>query len=265
MVLLPENDLFFAALITYLISSVLYLAAFWFQAGRALRAGTGFFAAGLALHTAALAARSLAGGHLPFASMYEFIIVFCWGLAVLYLIGCRRFKIHIAGVVVLPLEVLFLGYALTVKTAAGPLIPALQSVWLQLHVAAAVLAYGFFALSFAAAILYLWQKGKDGTFVSDRNLDRLIYYFIAAGFPFMTLVLVTGAIWAEEVWGSWWNWDPKETWALITWLIYAVYLHFRRARQWEGRFAALIAVIGFAAVVFTLIGVTLLLPGAHSY
>ncbi|MFX4262162.1 c-type cytochrome biogenesis protein CcsB [Pelotomaculum propionicicum] len=261
-----ENNLFFYAFLLYLLSSVVYLAVFWFRAERAYRLALVIFAVALILHTAALLVRSIEGSRMPFASMYEFILVFSWGTAALYLFGCWKYKIHITGVLVLPLEILFLGYALTVKTEAQPLVPALQSIWLQLHVAAAVFAYGLFALSFAASALYLiFQKGKDDYFIAARSLDKLIYYFIAAGFPFMTLVIITGAIWAEEAWGTWWNWDPKETWALVTWLIYALYLHFRRTKQWSGRAAAWVALAGFIAVIFTLFGVTLLMPGAHSY
>lgn len=260
-----ENNLFFFAFLLYLFSSIIYLAVFWFRAERAYRSALVIFVLAFILHTIALAARSIEGSRLPFASMYEFMLVFSWGLAVLYLFGCWRYKIHISGVLVLPLEILLLGYALTVKTEVDPLVPALQSIWLQLHVATAIFAYGLFALSFAASALYLIQKGKDGFFIPAKSLDIIIYNFIAAGFPFMTLVIITGAIWAEEAWGTWWSWDPKETWALVTWLIYALYLHFRRAKQWSGRAAAWVSLAGFAAVIFTMIGVTLLMPGAHSY
>lgn len=263
--MLLENNLFFITFLLYLASAILYLAYFWLQADKALRLGISLFTVALASHTIALIIRSLAGGRLPFASIYEFILVFSWGVAVLYLLACGKYKIHTTGAVVLPLEVLLVGYALTVKTAAAPLVPALQSMWLKLHVGSAVLAYSFFALSFAASALYLWQGRKDSLPFPLQNIEKVIYYFIAAGFPFMTMVLITGSVWAEEVWASWWNWDPKETWALITWLIYAIYLHLSRTRQWSGRVAAWVALWGFAAVIFTLFGVTFLMPGAHSY
>lgn len=259
-----ENNLFLAAFLMYLISSVVLLAVFWFQAGRFQKLGTSLFVFALILHTFALVTRSLSGGRLPFASIHEFILVFSWGLAALYLFGCWKYRIYFSGLFVLPLEVVLLGYALTVRTEVAPLVPVLRSIWLQLHVAAAVIAYGLFALSFALSAVYLLLKGKDG-FISAKTLDSMIYRFIAAGFPFMTMVIITGAIWAEEAWGAWWSWDPKETWALITWLIYALYLHFRRTRQWSGRVAAWLALSGFAAVVFTMLGVTYLLPGMHSY
>lgn len=260
-----ENSLFFLSFLIYLISAVIFLAASWFQSGKALRPGFNFFSVALLVHTAALTARSLAGGRLPFATMYEFTLFMTWGLALLYFFVGFKHKFYSPGVIILPLEVLLLGYAATAKAPAGPLVPALQSVWLQFHVITAIGAYSFFALSCAAAILRLTRGGVENPTFASVNQDKLIYYLIATGFPFMTLVLITGAVWAEEVWGSWWNWDPKETWALITWLIYAIYLHLCRAGKWDARTRAWVAVAGFGAVIFTLIGVTLLMPGAHSY
>lgn len=145
--------------------------------------------------------------------------------------------------------------------------PALQSYWLKLHVAVAILAYGSFAVSFGAGLLLLLGKRLfvRGSEQWEVELERLMNNAIAFGFPFMTLVLVTGAVWAEQVWGTWWSWDPKETWALITWLIYAIYLHGRLSRTWGGKQSAWMVVIGFGAVIFTLFGVTWLLPGLHSY
>lgn len=279
-----ENSLFFITFFLYLISASVYLAFFWFRLDKALKAAAIIFAAALALHSAALAARCISGGRLPFANMCEFLLVFSWGLSVLYFASCSRYKMYSAGIIILPLQVLIFGYALTTKTAASPLVPALQSVWLYIHVAAAVVAYSFFTLSFATAVFFLWQERKENfgnyggvlaplgavdyknhSLFTQQGLDKLVYSLIAAGFPFMTMVLITGAVWAEEAWGAWWNWDPKETWALITWLIYAIYLHLRRTRQWSGRVAAWVALSGFLAVIFTLFGVTLLVPGAHSY
>lgn len=141
--------------------------------------------------------------------------------------------------------------------------PALQSRWLEIHVITAIIAYGAFALSCCLGILYL-VKAKS----AERGLDKLdaaLHWSVVVGFPFMTLVLISGAVWAEEVWGRWWSWDPKETWALITWLIYAGYLHARKTYGWQGKKAAIMAIVGFAAVLFTFFGVSLLLPGDHSY
>jgi len=185
-----------------------------------------------------------------------------------------------------------MGYASMLSKDIQPLMPALQSFWLQLHVFTAIFSYGAFGVSFALAILYLVTGGRDAAPPEDaeqkpaypeaggsgegkgllnwiipvpRVIDRLIYGTAAFGFTFLTMVLITGAVWAEEVWGRWWGWDPKETWALITWIIYLFYLHARLSLGWHGRRGAWLACLGFVAVLFTLIGVTYLLPGLHSY
>jgi cytochrome c-type biogenesis protein CcsB len=133
-------------------------------------------------------------------------------------------------------------------------------------VGVAVAAYGAFTVSFGVALLYLLKEYfKIKQLPEAEKLDDLTYKLIAFGFPFMTLVLITGAVWAEQAWGTYWSWDPKETWSLITLLIYAGYLHARLIWRWKGRTAAWLAVIGFAAVLFTYLGVSFLLSGLHSY
>lgn len=258
-----ETNFLFGAFGIYLFTAIVFLLVGWFRMERLLHTGIICFLLASLLHTIALALRILSIGRLPVTSMYEFVLVFSWVMAVLYLAACTRYKFFIAGVVIAPLETCWLAYALLANSSVQPLVPALQSIWLQIHVALALLAYAFFALSFAAAVLKLLQK--EDFFFPAYKLDQLIHNTIAIGFPFMTLVLVTGAVWAEQVWGTWWGWDPKETWALITWLIYAVYLHFRKTQQWNPKIAAWMSIIGFAVVIFTLFGVTCIMPGLHSY
>ncbi|HOX30771.1 MAG TPA: cytochrome c biogenesis protein CcsA [Spirochaetales bacterium] len=145
---------------------------------------------------------------------------------------------------------------------ALPPIPALRSGWLALHVAFSFVGEAFFALSFAAALGCLAAKDES------RRLayDRLTYGAIAVGYPIFTAgALVFGAIWAQRAWGTWWSWDPKETWALVTWLVYTFYLHLRFVRRRGDRLAAIVAVVGFLCTVFTFFGVNYLLPGLHSY
>ena len=151
--------------------------------------------------------------------------------------------------------------------------PALRSYWLAVHVSAAVIAYGSFAISFAVSIAYLLKDKKEVDFHSRLNtqlpalkvLDDISYQLIFVGLPFLTIMLVTGAVWAEYAWGAFWSWDPKETWALITWLVYAAYLHTRFLKGFKGKRAAWLSVLGFVAVIFTFFGVSYLLPGMHSY
>lgn len=220
--------------------------------------------------TLALTDRSLAVGRLPFATLYEFTFLFAWGLLLFYIIIRRHIKSAMLTSLVALCTVLLVSYGSTLPSEAKPLMPALQSIWLEAHVITAVIAYGAFGLSFCIAILYLIKEknldqGFGASLPSLEKLDSLLHWAVVVGFPFMTLVLITGAVWAEEVWGNWWSWDPKETWALITWLIYAGYLHARKTYGWQGKKSAIIAVIGFLAVLFTLFGVSLLLPGVHSY
>jgi len=153
-----------------------------------------------------------------------------------------------------------------------PVMPALRSYWLAVHVSAAVISYGSFAVSFAVSIAYLIKDKKQHDNTSRvqelpalKVLDEASYKLIFIGVPFLTIMIVTGAVWAEYAWGSFWSWDPKETWALITWLVYALYLHTRFMKGFKGKRAAWLSVLGFAAVIFTFFGVSYLLPGMHSY
>ena len=149
--------------------------------------------------------------------------------------------------------------------------PALRSNWLAFHVSTAIISYGAFGVSFAVSLIFLVRERiKDGTFWDTHippkeKLDMISYRAVSLGLLFLTFVIITGAIWAERAWGSYWSWDPKETWSLVTWLIYALYLHLRIGRGWRGRSAAIFAVIGFICVIFTYIGVNTFLPGIHSY
>jgi cytochrome c-type biogenesis protein CcsB len=151
------------------------------------------------------------------------------------------------------------------------LMPALRSNWLGFHVSSAIIGYGGFGVSFVLGIIFLMREYmKDQSFLdrhvpSREKLDLIAYRSVSLGLLFLTFCILTGAIWAERAWGSYWSWDPKETWSLITWIIYAAYLHLRINRGWKGKAAAVFAVIGFIAVLFTYIGVNTFLPGVHSY
>ena len=143
-----------------------------------------------------------------------------------------------------------------------PPIPALQSGWLILHVSFAFIGEAFFALSFISAIIFLAAKDEG----QRRTLDRVTYTSVAVGYPFYTAgALIFGAIWAEQAWGRYWSWDPKETWALVTWLVYTVYLHLRFIRKNTSALPAVVVIIGFIVTIFTFLGVNFLLPGLHSY
>ncbi len=197
--------------------------------------------------------------------MYEFSLAFSWGILSMTLFFQRRYQALIITLIGVCIALGLLGFAYTLPSKPVPLVPALQHSWLlTAHVAVAVIAYGAFAVGFAAAIIYLFRRKSSGSFPKAEALDDVSYLSVKIGFPFMTLVIVLGALWADVAWGRYWGWDPKETWSLVTWLLYAALLHQRLAIGWKGRKAAIMAMAGFLAVVFTFLGVNYL-PGLHAY
>ncbi len=418
--LLSEANLLFAALIFYAGAGALYLGESW------VRFASLATWAGLAVNTGAVAHRWYAAGHPPFASVYEMLLSFVWTLAALTLVAERKFGVKVIGTVTMPVAIVGVVLMQLLRTEVRPLVPALQSTWLHVHVTLAMLAYAACALSFALAMMFLIQdKMKTETFLAATSLfsvavyagvltrfekwgglsvvawnpqehsevfiargarlfvvipdlgwlillvllavtapfaiylyarwkndqslftlanravfvsillqvlalvfflvrardsrygsldadglfptslaaspfilsgliggifasllyllllwrradlekllptadalDRITYKTICIAFPLLTLMIAAGAYWANRTWGSYWSWDPKETWAAITWLVYAGYLHMRITRGWRGRRAAYFAILGFAVVMFTFFGVTYLLPGLHAY
>jgi cytochrome c-type biogenesis protein CcsB len=204
----------------------------------------------------------------PLSNFYESLVFFAWTLPALGLFAFRRYFKGYLGALVSVLACLLLAYASFggVDSRIKPLMPALKSNWLLIHVVTAFLGYAAFALAFGVAILYLVQERRPReSLPPPTQLDRLIYRAAVLGFLLLTLGILTGAVWAETAWGRYWSWDPKETWSLITWLIYATLLHARLLKGWQGRRIAWLAVLGFLAVLFTYFGVSFLLTGLHSY
>ncbi len=424
--LFNESNLLYAALIFYSGAGTLYLAFGVTGISSYVRFASLATWAGLLANTGAVAHRWYEAGHPPFASIYEMLLSFVWTLAVLTLIAEKRFHVKVIGTVTMPVAIVGVVLMQLLRTEVHPLVPALQSTWLHVHVTLAMLAYAACALSFALAMMFLikdkmqtetflattslftiatylgiltrfekwggfnviawnpetksemflsrgvrlfvvipdlgwmmvlvlaavsvplvlylaWRKTQDAKFVDIANravfvsillqilalvffllrardgqyssldaeglyttslaaspfilsglvgaifvsllyllllwrrddlermlpsadeLDRVTYKTIAIAFPLLTLMIAAGAYWANRTWGSYWSWDPKETWAAITWLVYAGYLHMRITRGWRGRRAAYFAILGFAIVMFTFFGVTYLLPGLHAY
>ena len=233
---------------------------------------TGLFITGFIFLTLNLSVRTYSAGRAPFSNLYESLISFTWGLVIIYLVVERLYKLNILGLFASAVAVITMLYAATLPKEIEPLIPALQSYWLTFHVLCFVFAYGAFALSCGGGVLYLIlsfvRKKKDikeeGP-LSLYTIELLIYRIIAFAFPFMTLGIITGAIWADKAWGSYWSWDPKETWSLITWLVYAAFLHARYNNKWKGTVTAIMSIIGFLVVMFTYLGVNFFLKGLHSY
>lgn len=344
-----EEILFTAAVISYLVCSGIYI---WYLISRsesALRVGTMLLVLGLTAQTVALILRWVTSGHAPMANLYESLSLFGWGIVLFFLIAQRFYPVQAAGALVVPTAFLISSVAGVFYKGPEPLVPALQSYWLWIHVTIAMLSYGLFALSFGAGFFYIVQeyllkknyqnvlltflilfatlglvlgfwggswlaepaKIMDPTtqivskvyagldylkiigggvvglaiglilgFVSGKGasrpgfakrlpsldvLDEVSYRGIAFGFPLLTIGIITGAIWADQAWGRWWGWDPKETWSLITWLFYGAYLHTRLTMGWRGRHSAILAVLGLVMVMITYLGVNLFLSGLHSY
>jgi len=267
----------------YLLCTVLYFNYLAFRSERLGKVAGGLSWITLLLHTAAILLRwvesyQLGIGHAPLSNMYESLVFFSWCIAVLYLLWEWKLNSRILGAFAMPFAFLFIAYASLapgISDRIDPLIPALQSNWLHAHVTTCFLSYASFALSCGISILYLLklrqkEKGQKeaslpALFPPLDSLDALIYKTIAVGFPLLTIGIVTGAAWANYAWGSYWSWDPKETWSLITWFVYAIFLHARFAREWRGKRTAALSIIGFAAVIFTYFGVNYVLSGLHSY
>ncbi len=236
--------------------------------------------AGFVAHTIAITIRwvesyRLGIGHAPFSNLYESLIFFAWTTILLYLIVERRTKNKTSGAFVTPLAFLAMAYASfspNVNSGIQPLIPALKSNWLISHVITCFFGYAAFGLSFGLSFMYLLKRldkeGKSNIFLRliprTDILDELNYQMVVIGFLMLTLGIITGSVWAHSAWGSYWSWDPKETWSLITWLIYAAVLHSRLVRGWKGKRIAILCFVGFSCVLFTYFGVNYL-AGLHSY
>ena len=231
------------------------------------RLSVGLLSAGVTLQTVYIVMRWVEAGRAPFSNMFESLVLFGWAVVVVHLVVRLRLNVPVLGAAAALMAVLVLAYASAFESEIKPLMPALQSNWLSVHVFTCFLGYAGFAISFLSALSYLVAV-RVGERVSPRTRDTLeevTSRTISFGFLFLTIGIITGAVWANSAWGTYWSWDPKETWSLITWFIYAVYLHCRYMRGWSGTPAAWIAVAGFASVVFTYVGVNFLLSGLHSY
>lgn len=266
--------LFNGTYIFYCLATTLYLV-FFFSQNKKVRttARMMLLVAGL-IHTATIAGRYISLGHTPLTSHHDTISFFGWSVTWAFLSFRWRYQIKNFGTFVSLVIMALLTISLLSSQIINPLPPALQSGWLPVHASIAILANGFLALSFCGGLMYLLQdrelKNKRfGIFYyrlpSLEALDQLNQHCLTIGFPLLTLGIITGSVWAKQSWGAYWQWDPKETWSLITWLLYAGLLHQRLAIGWRGKRSAIMAVVGFSAVLFTLWGVNFLLPGAHSY
>ena len=275
-----QGVLFSVAAAGYFVGALFYAFASVFRRPRLGTWGTVFLAGSLALQSVGLTLRGLTAGALPVTNTPETLVFYGWVFALGYLVVERldradRESLRPVGAFAGLLACGALALASSPLTggllAPQPLVPALRSHWLALHVSLTLVGEGFFAVAFVSSVLYLARgrsakrRGGDATGSLDR-LDRIAYRAIALGFPFFTLGgLFFGAVWAKHAWGRYWGWDPKETFSLVTWLAYVLYLHLRVRRGWRARRAAWVAVIGFLLALFTFAGVNYLVRGLHSY
>jgi cytochrome c-type biogenesis protein CcsB len=220
----------------------------------------------LLLISLSIISRIVASGHGPFSNMYEFSTAFSWGIVVMSLVFLWRYRTPVMGIIGIALALGLLIFASTLPSRVLPLVPALQqSTLLSLHVASAVIAYGALAVGFSSSTVYLiTYRRSSARMPQPELLENISYRSVIIGFPFLTLTIILGAVWANTAWGRPWGWDPKETASLVTWLIFAAYLHARVLRGWRGARSASLLAIGFLAVLFTFFG-NYIFSGLHSY
>jgi len=278
--------LLFFAMISYWISLSIPKNNFIFTISRSLVAGSNL------LFTLTLLARWIGEGYFPLSNLYESLIFLSWGISSLHLLIEAKTKSRLIGSIATPILFFISGFSsLTLPTEmqkALPLVPSLQSNWLMMHVSMMMISYATLILGSLLSILYLafnvFNQKEQKVILTPENseitlkkeinyskisllqtIDTWSYRIIGLGFPFLTIGIISGAVWANEAWGSYWSWDPKETWALITWLVFAVYLHSRLLKGWQGEKAAVVASGGFFVIWICYLGVNFLGKGLHSY
>ena len=231
-------------------------------------------AVGFAIHTVDIIYRYVTAGHIPITNPHEATSFFSWCIVLIFFILQFRYKISLLSSFIMPIVFILMLSSSMLPREIKPLSPVLHSYWLGIHTILAFLGNAAFALAFGIGFMYLVQehyvksKRLGGLFErlpSLQTLDEINYRLITFGFPLFTLAIITGALWAESAWGSYWNWDPRETWSLITWFIYAIILHARFVAGWRGKRAALLSMIGFLTILIAFFGIKLLRTGYHVF
>lgn len=259
------------ATVLYLAVFLLHIVSFAFQKQKVFVFAWFLLLVTFGAHTMGLIIRWIESyrlniGHAPLANFYESLIFFAWSLSLLIIIMKRRLA-HPVVTMFVSLSALFLmAYASlspSVSRTIQPLIPALQSNWLHIHVVTCFISYAAFAVSFICGIISLTPLAAKSA--PHNTFEEINYRSVVVGFPMLSAGILTGAVWAHYAWGSYWSWDPKETWSLITWILYAIFLHARFIRGWKGKRLAYLSIIGFISVMVTYFGVNFFLSGLHSY
>ena len=260
------RTLFFAAFALCALAVALEFAGTAFKKEKLLKAAWYVFLTAFALHSAFLVWRGIAAKRLPLSNQFEFANAFAWGVALMLIVMRSRLKNDWLSVAAMPATLLVMVYASLQPMEIKDLMPALRSAWFGVHIGSAVLSYAAFVIAGCISLRYLLAVKKGNA--DKRALDQMDYFsyrMVAFGFLFLTVVILSGAIWAEQAWSAFWTWDPKEVWALITWIIYAVYLHLRLRMRKRGTAMAWYLVIAVPVVFFTFAGVNTLMHGLHTY
>lgn len=266
--------LFKITLLAYFASTIFYMIDILARKEKAGQIARWVLFGGFLAHCASLVARYVEAGYTPVTNLHESLSFFAWTLVGIYLLFDLKFRTTILGAFLTPLALALMIFSTATRTDIQPANPMLDSWWFPVHVALAFAGNAIFTIAFVAAIMYLLQermlKSKKFSTLYFRlpslsTLDSINYKCLTFGFPLLTMGIISGAVWANAAWGGYWRWDPKETWALITWFLYAALLHGRLTVGWRGRRAAIFAIIGFLCLLFTFLGVNLLLSGEHSF
>ena len=266
--------LYKVALLMYALATLMSLVAVVRNRGNEGRRARLLLLLAFCMHTLTLIVRYFEAGYTPVTNLHESLSFFAWALAGVFMLLDLQIRMQVMAAATATLVTVFMMFGSLMPMQTQDLNPVLDSFWLPIHVGLSFLGSAVFTVAFVAAILYLIQermlKSKKFSALHYRlpsleTLDRVNYRCLKFGFPLMTMGIISGAVWAESAWGTYWSWDPKESWALITWFLYAALLHGRLTVGWRGRRAAIFAIIGFCFLLFTFLGVNLLLPGLHSY
>lgn len=260
-------------LVAFVIVSITYVIKEVWRPEILRRGAVAIFVAAFLLNSILVVNRWIEAGHAPFSNLYESLVFYAWSVGFAYLVLEYLYGLRIVGALSAVMIMLLLLYASTTDETIKPLMPALQSNWLTIHVVTYFIGYGALGISFITALLFLgsWMRSGKNPGETTLGFEKLSYKIVAFGFPFLTLGLVTGAVWANKAWGTYWSWDPKETWSLITWLIYLGYLHLPLAlprmnidRAKIPLIQSTCLVMAFLAVVFTYLGLAYLPSASDS-
>jgi len=235
----------------------------------AAKAGTTGFVLGWiggVANLVAIICHGLAVERWPWGNMYEFVLSLCFAAVAAFLgLGLRN-NIRYLGAFVMVAATLGIGFAVKfLYVQAGPVVPALDSYWIAIHVSAAIIASGMFTVAAVSGVLYLIRGDGLSRLPARADLERVAHRAIVLAFPIWTFAVIAGSLWADKAWGRYWGWDPKEVWAFITWIAYAAYLHAKATAGWRGRSIATVQLVAYGCLLFNLVGVNMFLGGLHSY